>query len=170
MMTKTAERTIAELRRVFATHGLPAEQLVLDNGAQFTSDIFQQFLKENGIKHVRSAPHHPFTNGEAERFVQTFKNAMKAEKNNTGLFETKLARFLLVNCGTPSATTGESPAKLLFYRPIRTSLRLSLITHSVSTTVSYKQADQKSYRDQRCKERQFEVNQSVLVKDHSGNS
>ena len=48
MMTTTAEKTIAELRRVFATHGLP-EQLVSDNRAQFTSDIFQQFLKENGL-------------------------------------------------------------------------------------------------------------------------
>ena len=112
-----AERTIAELRRVFATYGLP-EQLVSDNGAQFTSDTFQQFLKENGIKRVCSAPHHPSTNGEAERLVQTFKNAMKAVKNDTSSFETKLARVLLVYCGTPNTTTGESPAELLFHRPI----------------------------------------------------
>ena len=58
MMTTTAEKTVAELRRVFAIHGL-LEQIVSDNGAQFTSDLFQQFLKENGIKHVHSAPHHP---------------------------------------------------------------------------------------------------------------
>ena len=56
MMTTTAEKTMEELRRVFAIHGLP-EQIVSDNGAQFTSDLFQQFLEENGIKHVRSAPH-----------------------------------------------------------------------------------------------------------------
>ena len=51
MMTTMAKKTIAELRRVSATHGL-LEQLVSDNGAQFTSDTFQQFLKENGIKYV----------------------------------------------------------------------------------------------------------------------
>ena len=103
MMT-TAEKTTVELRRVFATHGLP-EQLVSDNGSQFTADVFQQFLKGNGIKHVRSAPHHPSTNGEAERFVQTFKNAMKAAKNDTGSLESKLARFLLVSCSTHNTTT-----------------------------------------------------------------
>ena len=95
MMTTTAEKTIAELRRVFSIHGLP-EQIVSDNRTQFTSELFQQFLRENGIKHVRSAPHHPSTNGEAERFVQTFKNVMRAAKGDSGTFETKLARFLLV--------------------------------------------------------------------------
>ena len=55
MMTTIAEGIIVELRRVFVTHGLP-KQLVLDNGAQFTSDTFQQFLKENGIK--MSVQHH----------------------------------------------------------------------------------------------------------------
>ena len=151
MMTPTAEKTITELRRVFSTHGLP-EQLVSDNGTQFTSDVFQQFVKENGIKHVRSAPHHPSTNGKAERFVQTFKNAIKAAKNDNGSFETKLARFLLVYRSTPNTTTGESPAQLLFHRSIRT--RLSLITPNVSATITNKQADQKSYHDRRSKERE----------------
>ena len=72
MITTTAENTTVELRRVFATHGLP-EQLVSDNGSQSTADVFQQFQKGNGTKHIRSAPHHPSTNIEAERFVQTIK-------------------------------------------------------------------------------------------------
>ncbi len=40
MMTTNAEKTITELRRVFSTRGIP-KQLVSDNGAQFTSDVFQ---------------------------------------------------------------------------------------------------------------------------------
>ena len=67
------------------------EQLVSDNGGQFTADVFQQFLRENGIKHVRSTPHYPSTNGDTDRFAQTFKNAMKAAKNDTGSIESKLA-------------------------------------------------------------------------------
>ena len=39
---------------------------------------FQSFLKQNGVKHPTSAPHHPATNGLAERFVQSFKQSMKA--------------------------------------------------------------------------------------------
>ena len=45
-----------------------------DNGPQFIS---AEFVKENGVKHVRSAPYHPSTNGLAERFVQSFKQALK---------------------------------------------------------------------------------------------
>ena len=167
MMATTAEKTMAELRRVFVIHGLP-EQIVSDNGAQFTSDLFQQFLKEIGIKHVRSAPHHPSTNGEAKRFVQTFKNGMRAAKNDNGTFETKLARFLLVYRSTPNTTTGESPSQLLFHRQLRT--RLSLVTPDVSATVANKQSDQKNCHDKQGKQREFELNQPVLVADYSSNS
>ena len=49
-------RTIEILRSIFARNGVP-EQLVSDNGPQFTSDEFQTFLKRNGIKHITSAPY-----------------------------------------------------------------------------------------------------------------
>ena len=39
---------------------------------------FKEFTTVNGIKHILSAPYHPATNGVVERFVQTFKQAMKA--------------------------------------------------------------------------------------------
>ena len=51
MTTTSAARTIDELRKLFATHGLP-EQLVSDNGSQFTSDEFRTFMRNNGIKHI----------------------------------------------------------------------------------------------------------------------
>ena len=119
----------------------------------------------NGIKH---APHHPSTNGEAERFVQTFKNAIRATRNDSGTLETKLARFLLVYRSTPNTTTRESPCKLLFQRQIRT--RLSLVTPDVFAIVANKQSNQKSCRDERGKQREFELNQPILVADYSSNS
>ncbi len=70
-------QTIKELRRVFAAYGLP-EHLVSDNGPQFTSAEFAQFMKANCIKHIRCAPYHPSSNGCAERFVQTFKRAISS--------------------------------------------------------------------------------------------
>ena len=72
MHRTTAEKTIETPRSVFATHGLP-EQVVSDDHPQFVSDEFETFLKANGIKHLRSSPYHPSSNGLAERFVQTFK-------------------------------------------------------------------------------------------------
>ena len=68
----SSERTVELLREVFARYGLP-EHLHSDNGRQFTSEVFQNFMKVNNIKHTFSAPYHPATYGQAERFVQTFK-------------------------------------------------------------------------------------------------
>ena len=76
MKVTTATRTIEELRSIFACWGLP-EQIITDNGPQFTSEEFQKFVCSNGIKHSRTAPYHPQSNEAAERFVQTFKQAMK---------------------------------------------------------------------------------------------
>ena len=65
MGSTTAARTIEVLRKIFAANGLP-EHLVTDNGPQFISEEFAQFVKENEIKHTRSAPYHPASNGLAE--------------------------------------------------------------------------------------------------------
>ena len=54
----TASATITTLRSLFARQGLPCVN-VSDNGPQFTSDEFSQFLRGNGAKHVTSAPYHP---------------------------------------------------------------------------------------------------------------
>lgn len=165
MSTTTSEKTITELRKLFSSHGLP-EQLVTDNGTQFTSREFEVFLKENGIKHIRSAPYHPATNGEAERFVQTFKHAMKAAQGDAGTLPTKLARFLLTYRSTPNTTTGISPAELFLHRRLRT--RLEMLRPDMASKVLEKQADQKSQHDRRSKERSFECGDSVMVENHRG--
>ncbi len=81
MSTTTTAKTITALRHLFATHGIP-EQIASDNGPQFTSSDFEEFTRKNGIKHTQSSPYHPASNGEAERFVRTFKEAMKAGKRD----------------------------------------------------------------------------------------
>ena len=149
-------------QKAFATHGLPT-QVVTDNGAQFTSQEFAEFLKLNGIHHYKSAPYHPVTNGEAERYVQTFKQAMIAAKDDPGMLSTKLMRFLLAHQTMPNATTGVSPAELLLGRTIRIRLTLK---PDVSTKVQDKQASQKQHHDKKSKERHFQVGQSVLVENN----
>lgn len=68
----TSEATIEKLRDLFARYGIP-QQLVSDNCSQFTSKEFAEFMKGNGIKHRLVASYYPRSNGQAERFVQTFK-------------------------------------------------------------------------------------------------
>ena len=61
----TTSATLELLRRSFATLGLP-EVVVSDNAANFTSEEFSSFMKKNGIKHIRTPPYHPASNGVAE--------------------------------------------------------------------------------------------------------
>ena len=58
------------LEEDFAHFGYP-HTLVTDNAPTFTSEEFQEFLRERGILYVRGAPYHPATNGQADRLVQT---------------------------------------------------------------------------------------------------
>lgn len=90
--TATSQITIEKLRQSFSIFGLP-KMLVSDNGSCFTSAEFASFMKQNGIRHVRSAPFHPSSNGLVERAVQTFKEGM--EKIKGGTTQTRLSKILV---------------------------------------------------------------------------
>lgn len=62
MKLTTVEDIIVILRRMFASFGLP-DQLVSNNGLQFTAHEFANFVSANGIRHIRMAPYHPASNG-----------------------------------------------------------------------------------------------------------
>ena len=89
----TTSKTVEALRTVFARNGLP-EQLVNDNGPQFTAKEFQLFIKKNVVKHVTSAPYHPATNGLSERFIEIIKQSLTSMKEDLGSTQTKLSKFL----------------------------------------------------------------------------
>ncbi|KAL5473474.1 hypothetical protein EMCRGX_G027963 [Ephydatia muelleri] len=121
METITTTKTVQALRTIFAHWGLP-EQIVSDNGPQFTSEEFKQFCGLNGIRHVLVVPYHPRSNGEAERFVKTFKQAFRSMKGEDLL--KRLDQFLFSYRNTPHTTTGYSPAQLLLGRRLRSKLDL----------------------------------------------
>ena len=81
-------------------------------------------MNANGIRHIRTAPYHPASNGVIERFVQTFKQAMKAGEGNGLPFQHRLQSFLVSYRSTPHAMTGKSPASLFLGRPTRTQFDL----------------------------------------------
>jgi len=51
--------------------GVRIEQVMTDNGGCYISDAFAKALKDLKLKHIRTKPYTPKTNGKAERFVQT---------------------------------------------------------------------------------------------------
>ena len=119
MKITTAENTITVMRKLFSRYGLP-HTVVSDNGPQFIAQEFEEFLKQNNVEHIKSAVKHPASNGEVERFVQTFKQSMKKSKNDSGNLHQKLDRFLMSYRVTPHSVTKESPSKLFLKRELRT--------------------------------------------------
>jgi len=69
-----AVTAVAFLRRAvahFAALGIRVERLMTDNGNAYRSAIHALACKALGIKHLRTRPYRPRTNGKAERFIRT---------------------------------------------------------------------------------------------------
>ncbi|XP_060599606.1 uncharacterized protein K02A2.6-like [Ruditapes philippinarum] len=118
----SAEKTVNVLRTIFSRYGIP-KQLVSDNGVQFT-ELFAQFMKNNGIFHIRTAVAKPSTNGLVERLNGTFKSRIRAMKFDKGDLNLKLANFLLTYRNSVHQSTQESPAMMFMGRSLRSKLDL----------------------------------------------
>ena len=118
----TSNKTvIPHLDRIFAQFGIPC-LVRTDNGPPFNSREFRLFAEYLGFTHRRDTPRWPQANGEVERLMRTLGKAIKTAKIQHGSWKQALFQFLRIYRATSHATTGESPAKLMFGRPIRTIL------------------------------------------------
>ena len=54
-------------------------RLLSDNGSSYVAADLADYLDDNGMDHVRGAPHHPQTQGKIERWHQTMKNRVLLE-------------------------------------------------------------------------------------------
>jgi transposase InsO family protein len=59
--------------RWFARRGVRIERVLTDNGSAYISDAFHHVAQAAQIRLIKSRPHHPQTNGKAERFIQTMR-------------------------------------------------------------------------------------------------
>ncbi|UYV70762.1 K02A2.6-like [Cordylochernes scorpioides] len=79
-----------------------------DNGRQFVSGEFEQFTKMNGIRHTKTSPYNPSTNGLAEGYVKEFKNLLRKNNGKDDL-ETNLQSFLFAHRAFPQTVIKEFP-------------------------------------------------------------
>jgi transposase InsO family protein len=71
-----AATCVSFLRRAigyFAAHGITVERVMTDNGSGYRSHVHQAAITQLGIRHLRTRPYRPRTNGKAERFIQTLQ-------------------------------------------------------------------------------------------------
>jgi hypothetical protein len=91
---------INRLTEVLARFGYP-KCIVTDNGSQFVSAEFEQFLKQCDIQHIRSSPYYPKSNGKIERFHRYIKKALRAAHATGKTWIKLLPQILMAYRNTP---------------------------------------------------------------------
>jgi transposase InsO family protein len=162
----TSAAVIEQMKRWFSVHG-PPKELHSDNGPQYASSEFRKFASEWNFQHVTSSPHHPRSNGLAERYVQVAKNLLKKYKQDN----TDIHLALLMQRNTPTETL-PSPAERMFNRRQRTPLTFiekrppNLKKEEVSSQIEANRRSQKTYADRHSKKQpEFSPGEAVLLQD-----
>lgn len=109
----TSSNVIAYLKKQFSRFGF-IDELVTDNGPQFSSTEFKKFADEYGFVHTTTSPHYAQANGQVERYVQTVKNLIR--KSNDPY------KAMLDYRNSPLDVIGLSPAQLHLGRVLKSAL------------------------------------------------
>jgi transposase InsO family protein len=67
----TAVGFLGRAIRFYERHGITVERLMTDNGSPYISTIHAIACRALGVRHLRTRPYRPQTNGKAERFIRT---------------------------------------------------------------------------------------------------
>lgn len=167
--TISTAKVIEILSDFFNRFGYP-ESIVSDNGTQFVSAELQQFCKVRNIRHFKTAPYPPQSNGQSERYVDIVKRALEKSFSEETKDNSNLQEFLLQYRLTPNTNCveGKTPSELFLGRKLRTEidfLKKPQFDTSQKKTKMKKQFDIKHGN----KLRQFDVNQKVFVKVFKNN-
>ncbi len=171
MKSITSNKVIDAILPMLCRHGIPFS-IRSDNGRQFVSEEFEEFLRQYGIEHRKSTPLWPKANGEVEIQNKSLGKTLEIAQVEKKNLKEELMKYLLAYRSTPQITTGESPAKLMFGREIRTKLPELRIDGNISNEESRdreweKKLQQKEYVDKKlgATEKNIEVGSQVLVRN-----
>ena len=96
-----------------------------------------------------------------ERFIQTFKRALRTSESSGKPFHHRIENFLLSYWNTPHTTTNRSPSELFLKRESRTCMDLLKPDSSVMFTA--KQAEQKQHHDNHSVQRLYKAGDNVMA-------
>ena len=104
---------ITYLKKQFSRYGF-IDELVSDNGPQFSSAEFKKFAIDYQFTHTTSSPHYSQSMGQTERYVQTVKQLIKKSKDPY--------KALLDYRNSPLEGLNLSPAQLQLGRRLKCDL------------------------------------------------
>ena len=92
----------------YAGLGVTVTRVMTDNGSCYRSRAFRHACKTLGLRHIRTRPYTPKTNGKAERFIQTaLREWAYATAYDTSLL--RAAELPYYNCHRPHGSIGAVP-------------------------------------------------------------
>jgi transposase InsO family protein len=109
------ESAVAFLARAlawFASLGVTVERVMTDNGSAYKSHAFRDACAAAGLRHKRTRPYTPRTNGKAERFIQTslrewaYLHAFETSAERTAAMRPWLCAY---NTVRPHSALGHKP-------------------------------------------------------------
>ena len=192
LKTIDAETIAEELVTLFSRVGIPQE-ILTDQGANFTSHLLTELYKMLRVRPIRTTPYHPQTDGLVERFNQTLKHMLRKSVGKGGKcakdWDTLLPYLLFAYREVPQSSTGFSPFELLYGHAVRGPLDLlgevwqestkvdtNVISHVlairerldatmklVEQNLSSVQRRQKEWYDQKARQREFLPDDQVLI-------
>jgi transposase InsO family protein len=115
MKDECKESAVAFLRAAvayYASLGVTIQRVMTDNGSCYRSRAFGKACKKFGLKHIRTRPYTPKTNGKAERFIQTSLRewAYACAYENSDQRAAELPRWLhRYNWHRPHGSIGSKP-------------------------------------------------------------
>jgi len=94
-------------------------RLLSDNGPSYVSSELGKWLEDNGIRHIRSRPYHPMTQGKIERYHRSMKNRILLDNYYLpGQLEQSIEEFVRYynNCRYHESLDNLTPADVYFGR------------------------------------------------------
>lgn len=191
MPTMEAERVATALLDIFSRHGIP-DEILSDRGTNFMSVLMKRLCEQLGIRHIKTTPYHPQTNGVVERFNGSLKAMMRrCCQGDLKNWDSYLPMLLFAYREVPHRSTGFSPFELLYAYRVRGPLdvlrqeltgeerpqvsetipefvtkaleKLEKVTAAVQENLAQVQEKEKTWYDRGARSRDFEPGQMVLV-------
>ena len=142
LRSTAASQVISSLEEIFARHGLP-ESLTSDNGPQFISAEFAEYMTQQAIRHHKVTDKWPQANEEVKRQNGSLLKRLQIAHAGQKDLKRKLKTSLSAYRSLPHPTTDVSTAELLFGRKIRTKPPELSGVH-VGQGVRHRDSEQKS--------------------------
>ena len=104
------------------THTTFPDEIASDDGGEFESTLFQDFIKKYKIRHRMSAPYFPSSNGRAELAIEKVLKLLEEATNEEGWMDSEYIKMSLMTIRNTPDKNGISPSQILFGRPIKDHL------------------------------------------------